>query len=372
MNLTAIVEVTENCNLGCTFCLRPSFTPPIMDSGTLTKVINHVIDHSDKRADFVWHGGEPLLAGLDFFSQIPHIQKNYNPRNIIIRNNIQTNAIKLDERFVEFFEREHFSLSTSIQGTQDIHDKTRVTLSGRGTYDKVISNIALLGERPPAIITLTTDVLGKEEEIYHQTKKHVKGMRILEYFPGGLNPSKTLRRLHVIVDRPEPLMPTPQEYAASMIRFYEAWKRDPNPVELKPISEIISSFIVGKSDGCLYSQEACADSVIGVKPSGDFYTCIRGSPDETFLLGHVDTKPLANYKSRSQEAMLTRIGKLMEGDCGTCEYWDYCNGGCPLESWKLYGDLDHKTWYCEGRKTLFAYIWNDLNTSSVSQTKNEL
>lgn len=57
MNPTAIIEVTENCNLACTFCLRPSFTPPVMTSETLEKVISHIIESSDKRADFIWHGG---------------------------------------------------------------------------------------------------------------------------------------------------------------------------------------------------------------------------------------------------------------------------------------------------------------------------
>jgi tRNA A37 methylthiotransferase MiaB len=28
--LTAIVELTESCNLGCTFCLRPSFKSSVM------------------------------------------------------------------------------------------------------------------------------------------------------------------------------------------------------------------------------------------------------------------------------------------------------------------------------------------------------
>ncbi|MEK6829659.1 MAG: radical SAM protein [Nanoarchaeota archaeon] len=359
MNPTAIIEVTENCNLGCTFCLRPSFTPPIMSFDTLEEIVSHIIEVSDKRADFVWHGGEPLIAGLDFFKRIPLLQNKYNTRNIDVRNNVQTNATLLDKKYIEFFQKNNFSIGTSIQGTKETHDSSRVTLGGGPTYEKVMEKISFLKEKPSSIVVLTTELLGKEEDIYYGIKPKTQGLRISEYFPGGLNPSK--RDFSLFEGRPEPLMPIAEEWGKSMIHFYEIWKNDPNPVDLRPITEIIRSFVVGKSDGCLYSQEACNHSVIGVKVNGEFYTCIRGAHDQQFSIGFVDEKPLKKYIERSGTDKQKRINKLLEGSCGSCKFWNYCNGGCPLESWKIYGDLDHKTWYCKGRKMLFQHILNDLS-----------
>lgn len=363
MNPTAIIEVTENCNLACTFCLRPSFTPPVMTSETLEKVVSHIIESSDKRADFIWHGGEPLLAGFKFFKQIPELQEKYNPRGIFIRNNVQTNGTTLRKELTDFLEDNKFTIGTSIQGTREIHDSSRLTVGGKPTYHKVISGISQLKDKPSSIVVITTETLGREEEIYYGTKPHVSGMRVSEYFPGGIIPSHcsgATTSFQKSSERPEPLMPTPEEWGESMIRFYEVWKKDENPIDLKPITEIIRSFIIGRSEGCLYSQEACHNAVIGVKSNGEFYTCIRGAPEQKFSIGMVDDKPLRKYTERNGTDKERRINKLLEGDCGSCQFWNYCNGGCPLESWKLYGDLDHKTWYCEGRKMLFEHILKDL------------
>src|SRR3989344_5689451 len=109
MNPTAVIEVTEKCNLACTFCLRPSFTPPVMGSETLEKVVSHIIESSDRRADFIWHGGEPLLAGLKFFKQILELQRRYNCRGIFIRNNVQTNGTTLRRDIVDFLESNDFT-----------------------------------------------------------------------------------------------------------------------------------------------------------------------------------------------------------------------------------------------------------------------
>ena len=214
MNPTAIIEVTENCNLACTFCLRPSFTPPVMNDETLEKVVSHIIESSDKRADFIWHGGEPLLAGLKFFEQIPELQRRYNPRKVYIRNNVQTNGTTLRREITDFLESNEFFIGTSIQGTKEIHDTSRLMVNGKPTYRKVISGISQLKEKPSSIVVITTETLGREEEIYYETKSYVYGMRVSEYFPGGINPSHcsgVTAPFQKSSKRPEPLMPTPEE-----------------------------------------------------------------------------------------------------------------------------------------------------------------
>ncbi|MEI6850269.1 MAG: radical SAM protein, partial [archaeon] len=165
MNPTAIVELTENCNMACDFCLRPSFTPPIIKLNTLENIIRHVIENSDLKADFIWHGGEPLLAGLDIFQQIPLIQQKYNSRKILVNNNVQTNGTKLSPEFIDFFQSQSFAIGTSIQGTKETHDISRVTIGKKPTYDLIVSNIGKLSNKPASILVLTTKLLGKEEEI---------------------------------------------------------------------------------------------------------------------------------------------------------------------------------------------------------------
>ena len=51
---------------------------------------------------FVWHGGEPLMAGLEFYKKAMELQKKYGTGKTII-NSLQTNGILMDEAGVGFF-----------------------------------------------------------------------------------------------------------------------------------------------------------------------------------------------------------------------------------------------------------------------------
>ena len=347
MNITAVVETTENCNLNCTFCLRPSFKSSLMSVEVLEKVIKEILKYSDKRVDFIWHGGEPLMAGIDFFKKICEFQKKYNKKKIKIFNNVQTNGTLLNKEFVDFFERNNFFIGTSVQGIKEIHDKTRVTKNGDPTYEVVMKKISKLKQKPSSIVVLTKEILGREKEIYYNLKEKFRGIRISEYFPrNGLK---------------DPLIPSAKEMGESLVRFYEVWKRDNNPIDIRPITEIIRSFVIGKNGGCLYSQESCNLSILGVKNNGDFYTCLRCFPNKNFFLGNINScSPLKNRWKVGKKMLNERISNLRKGVCKDCRFWEICNGGCPQESLKLYGDLKHKTFYCNGRKILFEHILKDL------------
>ena len=359
--LTAVIELTEKCNLGCTFCLRPSFNNSVMSLDILEKVVKSLFDYEKERIDFIWHGGEPLILGLAFFEKMIKFQNKYNKNKIKIFNDVQTNATLLSKDFIKFFEKNKFSIGTSIQGPKAVHDKTRINLSGAGTFDLVNSRIKNLQKKPSAITVLTKDIINREKETYKTLKKSIRGARISEYFPGGIIPnSKSGCK--------DPSMLSSKEYGESMLRFYKIWKKDKQPLELRPITEIIRSFIQGKSNGCIYSQESCNFVVIGIKWNGDFYTCLRAVGNKTFLLGNIKREnPMKKFSSFGKRDYKARIKALKKEGCLGCEFFNQCGGGCPQESFILYKDFKHKPYYCEGRKILFREIKKDID-----KIKNEI
>jgi len=218
-----------------------------------------------------------------------------------------------------------------------------------------------MNKKPSAITVLTKEILGKEEETYNTLKKYSRGARISEYFPGGQIPTKK----GLIKDES---MPSSKEYGESMLKFYKIWKEDKDPLELRPITEIISSFINKRAKGCLYSQNSCNFIVLGIKENGDFYTCLRAAGRKEFFLGNIfKTSPLDNFEVISKRDYKRRMEFLKNEGCLNCEFFNQCNGGCPQDSLQLFGDYTHKTYYCEGRKMLFKKIKNDLD-----KLKNEI
>ena len=69
------------CNLGCSYCyyqdkLRFYDEHAALTLELLEKVIKEYVEINDaEQIVFDWHGGEPLLLGLDYFKKIVEIQK---------------------------------------------------------------------------------------------------------------------------------------------------------------------------------------------------------------------------------------------------------------------------------------------------------
>ena len=70
------------CNLKCDYCFylekESQFThEKWMDDSTLKEFIKQYIAASGNQVYFTWQGGEPTLAGLDFFRKVIHYQQRY-------------------------------------------------------------------------------------------------------------------------------------------------------------------------------------------------------------------------------------------------------------------------------------------------------
>ncbi len=77
------------CNLKCDYCFylekESQFThEKWMDDSTLKEFIKQYIAASGNQVYFTWQGGEPTLAGLDFFRKVIHYQQRGNDSNLLI------------------------------------------------------------------------------------------------------------------------------------------------------------------------------------------------------------------------------------------------------------------------------------------------
>jgi uncharacterized protein len=54
---------------------------------------------------FHWHGGEPLLAGIDFYERAVALQRAFSSSGQVVTNTVQTNGTLLNDRWVRLFVR---------------------------------------------------------------------------------------------------------------------------------------------------------------------------------------------------------------------------------------------------------------------------
>src|SRR4030042_3428104 len=88
------------CNLECSYCyyleaarLFPARENYRMSDETLDNSVRQYIAASPgPDVLFVWHGGEPTLAGLDFYRRVVEMQQTHLPEGWACWNNLQTNG----------------------------------------------------------------------------------------------------------------------------------------------------------------------------------------------------------------------------------------------------------------------------------------
>ena len=134
----AIVYVDGRCNMHCSFCCYAA-----MDARNSSNIMPSDWGNTFKRAKSLLHltitGGEPFLR-KDLTEIISEIINNSGvPRVSIKSNGFYLKRIK--EYIPELIKRHkntEFTLSISLDGPKDIHDKVR---EFKGAYDKVVETV---------------------------------------------------------------------------------------------------------------------------------------------------------------------------------------------------------------------------------------
>ena len=108
-----IKPVSYLCNLKCDYCfylpkgssgILPS-GPKVMPDDVLEALVcNYIAACPGDTVYFTWQGGEPLLAGLDFYRQAFALQDKYALRyGKKVENAVQTNATLIDDEWCQLF-----------------------------------------------------------------------------------------------------------------------------------------------------------------------------------------------------------------------------------------------------------------------------
>jgi len=117
-----------------------------MTKETAAILIDAAVAAALKSVTFAFQGGEPSLAGLDYFEYFTdRVNKKIaeTGRKIAVNYAIQTNGIDIDESFALFFKKNNFLVGLSLDGYKEINDYFRVDSRGGGTHGKIIKTARL-------------------------------------------------------------------------------------------------------------------------------------------------------------------------------------------------------------------------------------
>jgi uncharacterized protein len=358
------------CNLNCTYCYY--LEKQKLYKGSSLRMTEEVLEHFIRSyitahqapvVEFVWQGGEPCLAGIDFFRKVVALQQKY-ASNKQINNSFQTNGTLLTDEWGQFFKQHNFLVGISVDGPEPIHNAFRPMATGKSSFANVMEGIHILHLHGVDFNTLT--VVHRQNarhasEIYHFLTSI--GSRYLQFIPvverHKPNSSDTglllANPLDVDADITEWSV-LPEQFGQFLITIFDEWVRsDVGKVYVQQFDATLANW-VGENPGiCIYS-ERCGDAV-ALEHNGDVYSCDH-FVFPPYKLGNITTHTFVEMlKSPEQIRFGANKTNVLPQFCIHCEYRFACHGECPKHRFTQTPDGEPGLNYlCPSYKNFFAHV----------------
>jgi uncharacterized protein len=153
------INVTHRCNLRCTYCYGDSDIYPAgigprhwgpestMSLATARRVVDFLVREGSREVHLSFFGGEPLL-NFPAMREIADYARRATARyGVALGVGLFTNGTLIDEDVVAFLNEHRSGVTISVDGPPEAHDKNRPDAHGRGTWQRIMDNMALLRER---------------------------------------------------------------------------------------------------------------------------------------------------------------------------------------------------------------------------------
>ena len=337
------------CNLDCRYCYYLDKSEiyggvePRMSVEMLETIIREYIRANEvPEVQFDWHGGEPMVLGLDFYKKAVELQRKYADGKVI-HNTLQTNGTLMDRRWADFFRDNGFLIGISIDGPEDIHDRYRKDKGGFPTFRKVMDAIALMRSAGVEFNTMSTVNKmseGRGLETYQFLKsigsRYMQFMAVVEHvkYPVDEKGKEKRNGRPYIVD-PDTEGARLATWSVSDIAFgkflcdiFDWWVcNDVGICFVNQFDAALASWCGVRPATCVYNRTCGEDAVI--EHNGDVYPCDHFVYSK-YLLGNISEKPLNEIMSREKRI---RFGinkrNSLPSKCFRCKYIFACNGECP-------------------------------------------
>ena len=348
------------CNLRCKYCFyadeaanRETASYGFMSEDTLEEILKRTLAFAEGSCAIVFQGGEPTLAGLDFFRKAVALEEKWNVNNVKISNSIQTNGVLLDREWAEFFRQHDFLVGISLDGNRRVHDANRLDAAGEGTFAQVTSAINLLKEYKVefnVLAVVTRQSVSQIRNIYQLFAR--SGVEYQQYIP-CLDPLSQ-------IPGAESYSLNEELYEKFLKDLFDCWYPEARQGKLRYVRYFIGlmNLIAGNPPGVCEMNGVCSRQYV-VEADGSVYPCDFYMLDE-WHLGNLTTDTFEQLEQKRTELAFIEASRFYPELCHRCKWAPLCRGGCRRD--RLVGEngrLDQNR-YCAAFLGFFEYAYPKL------------
>lgn len=329
------LNIAHDCNLRCKYCFadegeykgKRELMPPEIGK----KAIDFVIEKSGPRKNIEvdLFGGEPLMAFDTIRDIVEYAKKQEKLHHKNIRFTMTTNATLLNNKIMEYLDKNMGNIVLSIDGRKEVNDRVRVRADGTGSFDAILPKIKKMVEmRDKSKQYYARGTFTRENTDFFEDIKFLadQGFDEISVEPVVL-PNKNPLSL-----REEDLPIIFKQYDKL---YEEMLNRNKNRKNFR-----FYHFNIDLNGGpCVYKRiSGCGagHEYVAVTPSGDIYPCHQFVGNENFKMGNLNDSNNIN-ESISREFKIANIYNKPE--CMKCWARFYCSGGCQANNYNFNGDI---------------------------------
>ena len=351
---TLVLNVTNKCNLSCTYCYEygedrltdgagsKGTGKPKMDDDTARQSIDFLLRSSGDRpqVSITFFGGETLLNFPAIRAATEYAEQRAAAVKKRVHYSLTTNATLLTDEVIDFLTRHRFGITISIDGDQRDQDRHRTFQKGVGSFEVIAPRIRALiaankerkGRSIGARVTLTSGA-SPAPATYHFLTQELGFDEVgfapvtaglgREYALGEFGYQKLLREFGELAE----------DYIAAAVRDEAHGFANLNDL-LRELHQGIN-----KAHPC-----GAGLGLLGVSTEGELGLCHRFVESKSHAVGSVT----AGIDESVRTAFLQQAHVDQKTDCTQCFARPLCAGGCYHEAHVRYGDATHANLhYCE-------------------------
>ena len=352
-----IIEAASFCNLACTYCFEDVPTKGERMTFETAEAIVRSFQKLDLADSFVveFNGGESFAN----FKTMTHIVSLVEASGLRNRHQISygvtSNLTVLRPEMIAFLKEHKFSLSVSLDGVQEDHDKHRIFMSGAGSHQRVMRNMQLLTAAGVEFSTISViSVPGQLTRAYQFLKR--------QRVPYA---SFAIRRHsdRMALDKVD-YESIAEELVGAFIDSYESFKAGRFAPKVMDAVTLIRNLVTPHDPQymCLRTPCGAGTNMITYDTKGDIYACQDLIKEPTFrICGVAEDRPQAQIDANEVVQRLRARNPGENRGCEDCDFQMFCQGGCYSTSYFAAGkDLASSFWtktpHCEFYYSAFSRL----------------
>lgn len=306
-HINLLILPTDACNMNCVYCFHKPYSFDFEKISTQT--VKHLLDITTphyRQINIIWHGGEPLLMGQNFYEEMLSLQKNYD---CTIKNSIQSNLTLLTPELADFLSSNDITISGSFDGicNEQLRGCSNAILAGR----KLMVD---RGKKCGLIMVVSGGNINHLIDSYSFFKREGVNFSLNLYLDQKDNHNATLQlEEHEAITR--------------LCELFDHWARDTTgTIHISYFKNILDFLLFRKKSLCSFTS--CLGRWLGVSHDGTLGPCNRFFPKE-YSFGNVnDYCDIGEAFESEGFTNLLKKAIIRREKCKSCEIYAYCCGGC--------------------------------------------